>query len=371
MNVEMPRPQVAERVARAVRLAGAGRGPGGGHRGCRTDHHGGRRAGRRGDRGHGRRGAGLHRADRGRARARRACVQLLGRYAGHRPHRRAALGQPAHHARAGSPPGSATTRPTSLKVNDADGNPIEIAAVVVWQVEDTAQALLRGRRLRGVRRHPDRDRRPAHRQQLPLRRPRRRAAVAARQRRRDHRQAVGRDRAPGSPSAGVRVIESRITRLAYAPEIAQAMLRRQQADAVVAARQPHRRGRGRHGRAGPGPARRATTSSSWTRSARPPWSATCWSCCAATGTPSRSSTPAPSTTERAPIGRRRAQEASCCGSTPPSTTRWPAGPATSCAAPTRRSSSCCGAAPRRGRPAAPRRRPDARPGRPSKEESGE
>jgi regulator of protease activity HflC (stomatin/prohibitin superfamily) len=60
-----------------------------------------------------------------------------------------------------------------LKVNDADGNPIEIAAVVVWQVEDTAKA----------------------------------------------------------------VFESRLTHLAYAPEIAQAMLRRQQATAVVAARQ--------------------------------------------------------------------------------------------------------------------------------------
>ena len=66
------------------------------------------------------------------------------------------------------------------KVNDADGNPIEIAAVVVWQVADTASATLLRRRLHPVRHHPDRDRRPAHRLQLPLHQPPRRRAVAAR-----------------------------------------------------------------------------------------------------------------------------------------------------------------------------------------------
>ena len=57
------------------------------------------------------------------------------------------------------------------KVNDADGNPIEIAAVVVWQVRGHRAGAVRGGRLRGVRGDPDRDRGAPHRQQLPLRRP--------------------------------------------------------------------------------------------------------------------------------------------------------------------------------------------------------
>ena len=83
------------------------------------------------------------------------------------------------------------------KVNDADGNPIEIAAVVVWQVQGHRQGPLRRRRLHAVRRHPDRDRRPAHRLQLPLRQPGQRQAVAARQRGRDHPAAVRRARPTG------------------------------------------------------------------------------------------------------------------------------------------------------------------------------
>ena len=60
------------------------------------------------------------------------------------------------------------------KVNDADGNPIEIAAVVVWQVARHRQRHLLRRRLHAVRHHPDRDRCPAHRLQLPLHQPPRR-----------------------------------------------------------------------------------------------------------------------------------------------------------------------------------------------------
>ena len=66
------------------------------------------------------------------------------------------------------PPGSATSRPAQAKVNDADGNPIEIAAVVVWQVQRHGPGDLRRRRLHAVRQHPDRDRGTAHRVQLPL-----------------------------------------------------------------------------------------------------------------------------------------------------------------------------------------------------------
>lgn len=122
------------------------------------------------------------------------------------------------------------------KVNDADGNPIEIAAVVVWQVRDTAQAqfevddfvefvgIQTETAVRHIANSYPYDTHGG--EQLSLRdnadeiTERLSTEVAAR-----------------VASAGVTVIESRITHLAYAPEIAQAMLRRQQAGAVVAARQ--------------------------------------------------------------------------------------------------------------------------------------
>jgi regulator of protease activity HflC (stomatin/prohibitin superfamily) len=122
------------------------------------------------------------------------------------------------------------------KVNDADGNPIEMAAVVVWQVEDTAKAVFEVddfvefvaiQTETAVRHIAGSYPYDAHGgEQFSLR--------------------ENADEITGKlseeitarvASAGVRVIESRITRLAYAPEIAQAMLRRQQAGAVVAARQ--------------------------------------------------------------------------------------------------------------------------------------
>ncbi len=122
------------------------------------------------------------------------------------------------------------------KVNDADGNPIEIAAVVVWQVNDTALALYAvddfvqfvatqtETAVRHIATSYPYDTNEAG--QLSLRgnadeiTERLSAEIAARV-------------AP----AGVTIIESRLTRLSYAAEIAQAMLRRQAANAVVAARQ--------------------------------------------------------------------------------------------------------------------------------------
>jgi len=122
------------------------------------------------------------------------------------------------------------------KVNDADGNPIEIAAVVVWRVRDTAQAsfgvddLIRfvaTQAETAVRHVATSYPYDAHREgQMSLRDSTQEITaelsveIAARVR-----------------PAGVKIIESRLTRLSYAPEIAQAMLRRQQAGAVVAARQ--------------------------------------------------------------------------------------------------------------------------------------
>jgi regulator of protease activity HflC (stomatin/prohibitin superfamily) len=122
------------------------------------------------------------------------------------------------------------------KVNDADGNPIEIAAVVVWQVRDTASAIYSVDEYakfvaiqtetavrhiassypydsRGSGKTSLRDNTDEVTQELSV-------EIAARVR-----------------PAGVKIIESRLTRLSYAPEIAQAMLRQQQASAVVGARQ--------------------------------------------------------------------------------------------------------------------------------------
>jgi regulator of protease activity HflC (stomatin/prohibitin superfamily) len=122
------------------------------------------------------------------------------------------------------------------KVNDADGNPVEIAAVVVWQVQDTAQALYSvdefvqfvSTQTETAVRHiatsyPYDTGDPS---QLSLR------ANAD-----EITQQLSAEIANRVASAGVTVIESRFTRLSYAAEIAQAMLRRQQANAVVAARQ--------------------------------------------------------------------------------------------------------------------------------------
>ena len=121
------------------------------------------------------------------------------------------------------------------KVNDAEGNPIDIAAVVVWHVEDTARALYNvddfvqfvtfqaetAVRLVATSYPYDThgDGPPSLLDNAEEITAKLSAEIAIRVR-----------------PAGIRVLESRITRLAYAPEIAQAMLRRQQASAVVAAR---------------------------------------------------------------------------------------------------------------------------------------
>ncbi|MFI0407423.1 SPFH domain-containing protein [Actinomadura sp. 3N508] len=120
------------------------------------------------------------------------------------------------------------------KVNDLDGNPIEISAVVVWQVADTARAVFEVddfvefvafqteaavRHIAGSFPYDAHDR------------------TSLRDNADEITAQLSEELAQRVASAGVDIIESRITRLAYAPEIAQAMLRRQQAGAVVAARQ--------------------------------------------------------------------------------------------------------------------------------------
>jgi SPFH domain / Band 7 family len=122
-----------------------------------------------------------------------------------------------------------------LKVNDADGNPVEIAAIVVWQVADTSRAVyavddydnfVRVQAESALRHvattHPYDD--PAG-EGTSLRGSVDVVAIE-----------LAREVAQRVTIAGVEIVEVRISHLAYAPEIAQAMLRRQQANAVVAAR---------------------------------------------------------------------------------------------------------------------------------------
>jgi SPFH domain / Band 7 family len=121
------------------------------------------------------------------------------------------------------------------KVNDADGNPIEIAAVVVWQVADTAKALysvddfpqfVATQTETAVRHIASAYPYTSHREgELSLRE--NASEITAK---------LSAEIAERVAPAGVSVIESRLTRLSYAPEIAQAMLRQQQAGAVVGAR---------------------------------------------------------------------------------------------------------------------------------------
>jgi len=123
-----------------------------------------------------------------------------------------------------------------LKVNDKRGNPIEIGAVVVWRVHDTAQAMFDVddyenyvsiqsesalRHLANAYAYDN-----GEENEITLR-----SGVD------EVSQALKRELEERLSKAGVAVEEARLTHLAYAPEIAQAMLRRQQAEAVIAARQ--------------------------------------------------------------------------------------------------------------------------------------
>ncbi|MDX6740260.1 SPFH domain-containing protein [Actinocorallia sp. A-T 12471] len=121
-----------------------------------------------------------------------------------------------------------------LKVNDADGNPIEIAAVVVWQVKDTARAVFEVddfvefvaiQTETAVRHIANSYPYDTHDTGLSLR-----------DNADEITERLSTEIGLRVDAAGVEIIESRLTRLAYAPEIAQAMLRRQQASAIVSAR---------------------------------------------------------------------------------------------------------------------------------------
>jgi regulator of protease activity HflC (stomatin/prohibitin superfamily) len=122
------------------------------------------------------------------------------------------------------------------KVNDADGNPIEIAAVVVWQVQDTADAIYSvddysqfvaiqtESAVRHIASSYPYDSRGS-------------GAISLLGNADQITQQLTAELTDRVRAAGVQIIETRLTRLSYAPEIAQAMLRQQQASAVVGARQ--------------------------------------------------------------------------------------------------------------------------------------
>ena len=125
-----------------------------------------------------------------------------------------------------------------IKVNDKAGNPIQIAAVVVWQVEDTYRAsfdvehfesyvLIQSeaalRHLAGI--YPYDTFEDGAEEKMTLRAGAERVS-----------EELERELSERFARAGIRIVEARLSHLAYAPEIAEAMLRRQQATAVVAAR---------------------------------------------------------------------------------------------------------------------------------------
>jgi regulator of protease activity HflC (stomatin/prohibitin superfamily) len=122
-----------------------------------------------------------------------------------------------------------------IKVNDASGNPIEIAAVVVWRIVDTAKAMFDVadheqfvtvqsetslRHLAGE--YPYDDYNPGK--------------VSLRANTDEVRRGLQAELQERLQLAGIEILETRLTHLAYAPEIAEVMLRRQQAEAILAAR---------------------------------------------------------------------------------------------------------------------------------------
>ena len=122
-----------------------------------------------------------------------------------------------------------------LKVNDSRGSPIEIAAVVVWKVFDTAEALFEV---------DDYEEFVQIQSESALRNlstsypyePHEGDGIALRSHPQEIAQALRKEIQDRLEQAGVTVIEARISHLAYSPEIANAMLRRQQASAIIAAR---------------------------------------------------------------------------------------------------------------------------------------
>lgn len=124
---------------------------------------------------------------------------------------------------------------SKLKVNDSDGNPIEIAAVVVWQVVDTAEALFQVNDYEDFVHIQSESALRQMAQTYPYD-SHDTGGVSLRSHGKEIVEHLQNEIQERLASAGVKVIEARISHLAFAPEIAQAMLQRQQASAIIAAR---------------------------------------------------------------------------------------------------------------------------------------
>jgi regulator of protease activity HflC (stomatin/prohibitin superfamily) len=162
-------------------------------------------------------------------------LQLFGRYAGTARHNGLRWANPFYTKRRVSLR-VRNFESARLKVNDREGNPIEIAAVVVWRVIDTAEALfevddyinfVKVQTESAVRSLASSYTYDTHQDDVQSLRGNT-AEVA------EHLMKEIQDRLT---KAGIQVMEARISHLAYAPEIAAAMLQRQQAGAIIAARQ--------------------------------------------------------------------------------------------------------------------------------------
>ncbi len=124
---------------------------------------------------------------------------------------------------------------SKLKVNDANGSPIEIAAVVVWKVFDTAEAMFEVDDYAGFVEIQSESALRNLGTSYPYE-PHEGETIALRSNPQEIATALAKEIQDRLTQAGVTVIEARISHLAYAPEIANAMLRRQQAGAIIAAR---------------------------------------------------------------------------------------------------------------------------------------
>ncbi|MGE5168101.1 MAG: SPFH domain-containing protein [Deltaproteobacteria bacterium] len=124
---------------------------------------------------------------------------------------------------------------SKLKVNDSDGNPIEIAAVVVWQVVDTAEALFQVNDYEDFVHIQSESALRQMAQTYPYD-SHDTGGVSLRSHGKEIVEHLQNEIQERLASAGVKVIEARISHLAFAPEIAYAMLQRQQASAIIAAR---------------------------------------------------------------------------------------------------------------------------------------
>jgi len=122
-----------------------------------------------------------------------------------------------------------------LKVNELDGSPIEIAAVIVWQVIDSAEAVYNVDDYESFVHIQSESALRAMATSYPYDQ-HEDGQLALRSHAAEISQHLAQELAERLADAGVQVLDARISHLAYAPEIAQAMLQRQQANAIIAAR---------------------------------------------------------------------------------------------------------------------------------------